>query len=72
MITRSTGVKTAGRALFFAVLLAGAAGVQANTLSIEDQCDASAGNRHDVTRNTAFAPVALADIKIGPALSACR
>lgn len=72
MITRSTGVKTAGRALFFAVLLAGAAGVQANTLSIEDQCDANAGSRYDVTRNTAFAPVALDDIKIGPALSACR
>ncbi|WP_411034584.1 tetratricopeptide repeat protein [Shinella sp. BYT-45] len=70
MITRSTVIKTAGRALFFAVLLSGAA--QAGTLSIEDQCDASAGSRYDRTRNTTFAPVALEDIKIGPALSACR
>lgn len=62
--------KTAGRALFFAVLLTGAA--QAGTLSIEDQCDAHAGSRHDQTRNAAFAPVALDDIEIGPALSACR
>ncbi len=62
--------KTAGRALFFAVLLAGAA--QAGTLSIEEQCDAHAGSRHDQTRNAAFAPVALGDIAIGPALSACR
>lgn len=73
MFMRSTSVKTAGRALFFAVLLCGAAGsVQANTPSIEAQCDASAGSRYDTTRNTAFAPVALEDIQIGPALSACR
>jgi TPR repeat protein len=70
MIKRSTVIKTAGRALFFAVVLAG--GAQADTLSIEAQCDASAGSRYDMTRNTAFAPVALEDIKIGPALSACR
>lgn len=73
MITRSTIAKTAGRALFFAVLLSGAAGsVQASPLSIEDQCDAVAGSRYDMTRNAAFAPVALEDIKIGAALSACR
>lgn len=73
MITRSTGIKTAGRALFFAVLLIGAAsGAQANTPSIEAQCDRSAGSQYDSTRNKAFAPVALADIKIGAALSACR
>ena len=73
MISRSTGIKTAGRALFFAVLLSSAAGsVQANTLSIEARCDASAGSRYDMTRNTAFAPVALEDIEIGAALSACR
>lgn len=62
--------KTVGRALFFAVLLSGAA--HAGTLSIEAQCDASAGSRYDQTRNTAFAPVALEDIEIGPALSTCR
>jgi TPR repeat protein len=73
MIMRSTMIKTAGRALFFAVLLSGAAsGAKAESLSIEAKCDASAGSRYDVTRNTAFAPVALEDIKIGPALSACR
>lgn len=73
MIKRSTGMKTAGRALFFAVLLAGAAGsARADTLSIENRCDASAGSRYDMTRDTTFAPVALDDIKIGPALSACR
>lgn len=72
MIMRSTLVKTAGRALFFAVLLCGAASAEANTLSIEAKCDAAAGSRYDMTRNTAFAPVALDDIEIGPALSACR
>ncbi|MGD9477736.1 tetratricopeptide repeat protein [Shinella sp. G-2] len=73
MITRSTGMKTAGRALFFAALLfGGAASAQADTLSIEARCDAAAGSRYDTTRNTAFAPVALDDIEIGPALSACR
>jgi TPR repeat protein len=73
MISRSTVIKTAGRALFFAVLLSGATGsVQANTLSIEARCDASAGSRYDMTRNAAFAPVALEDIEIGAALSACR
>ena len=73
MITRCTSVKTAGRALFFAVLLAGAAGsVRADTLSVEAQCDARAGSRYDMTRDTAFAPVALEDIQIGAALSACR
>ena len=73
MIERSTVVRTAGRALFFAVLLTSAAsGVKAGTLSIEARCDASAGSRYDRTRNTAFAPVALEDIEIGAALSACR
>ena len=73
MITRSTNMKTAGRALFFAVLLSGAAGwALASPPSIQDQCDASAGSRYDRTRNTRFSPVALEDIKIGPALSACR
>lgn len=70
MITRSTSMKTLGRALFFAALLSGVA--HADTRSIESQCDASAGSRHDRTRNPVFAPVALEDIKIGPALSACR
>lgn len=70
MTTRSICMKTLGRALFFAALLSGAA--HAGTRSIENQCDASAGSRYDRTRNTAFAPVALEDIKIGPALSACR
>ena len=73
MITRSTGMKTAGRALFFAALLCGAASAHADTtLSIEARCDSVAGSRYDTTRNTAFAPVALEDIEIGPALSACR
>jgi TPR repeat protein len=72
MITRSTVAKTAGRALFFAIFLTGAAGVQADTLSIEAQCDASAGSLYDTTRNMAFEPVAQEDIEIGRALSACR
>lgn len=70
MISISTTMKTAGRALFFVLTLSGAA--QAGSLAIQDQCDAAAGSRYDRMRNTAFAPVALEDIKIGPALSACR
>jgi TPR repeat protein len=73
MFTRSTSVKTAGRALFFAVLISGAAGsALAQTASIETLCDAAAGSRYDMTRDTAVAPVALEDIAIGLALSACR
>lgn len=71
MFMRSNGMKTAGRALFFAVLLSGVAG-GASADTIEAQCDAAAGSRYDMTRNTAFAPVAREDIRIGPALSACR
>lgn len=70
MNMRSNMLKTAGRALFFAVLLAGADGARATT--IDAKCDAAAGSRYDMTRNTAFAPVALEDIQIGAALSACR
>jgi TPR repeat protein len=73
MMTRSTIVKTAGRALFFAVALSAAAGsAKANSLSIEGQCDAAAASRYDTTRNMALAPVASDDIEIGRALSACR
>uniref|UniRef100_UPI00311E6047 hypothetical protein n=1 Tax=Thauera sp. SDU_THAU2 TaxID=3136633 RepID=UPI00311E6047 len=70
MMSRSITVKTAGRAIFFAVLLSGAA--HANGMAVEAQCDAAAGSRYDSTRNTAFPPVALEDMAIGPALSACR
>ena len=71
MFMRSNGMKTAGRALFFAVLLSGVAGGAAAS-TIEAQCDAAAGSQYDMTRNTAFAPVAREDIRIGTALSACR
>lgn len=73
MTMRSTIVKTAGRTFFFAALLSTVAGgALANGLSLDDRCDAAAASRYDTTRNAAFAPVALEDIVLGPALSACR
>ena len=44
MFMRSNGMKTAGRALFFAVLLSGVAGGAAAS-TIEAQCDAAAGSQ---------------------------
>ena len=70
---QSMTLKTAGRALFFAALLSTTAGAAlANHLPIEARCDAAAGSTYDAQRNAAFAPVALEEISIGAALSACR
>ena len=71
-------IRTVGRSLFFTSLFAATAFVSGagaqvpSGLSIEAQCDAAAGSRHDRTRNPDFAPVEIENIKLGIALSACR
>lgn len=44
----------------------------ASNIPVAAQCDAAAGSEHDLQRNLMTAPVAVEDIKIGIALSACR